>query len=127
VEAANCASCHGVHSILSSSDPRSSINKENLPKTCGECHPGATANFAKGTVHVIAAESDNSLLRWVASTYIVLITVTIGGMAFHNIIDFVRKSRTQLEYRRASGNGRTTATASTCGCPSASGSSMACC
>ena len=100
VEAANCASCHGVHSILSSSDPRSSINKENLPKTCGECHPGATANFAKGTVHVIAAESDDSLLRWVASTYIVLITVTIGGMAFHNIIDFVRKSRTQLEYRR---------------------------
>jgi predicted CXXCH cytochrome family protein len=100
VEAANCASCHGVHSIRSSSDPMSSIHKDNLPKTCGECHPGATANFAKGTVHVIAAESEDDLLRWVAATYIVLITVTIGGMAFHNIVDFYRKSRTQLEYRR---------------------------
>jgi cytochrome b subunit of formate dehydrogenase len=100
VEAANCASCHGVHSILSSSDPKSSIHKDNLPTTCGECHPGATANFAKGTVHVIAAESEDDLLRWVASTYIILITVTIGGMAFHNIADFFRKSRTQLEYRR---------------------------
>ena len=100
VEAANCASCHGVHSILPSSDPRSSINKDNLPKTCGACHSGATANFARGTVHVIAAESENDLLRWVASTYILLITVTIGGMVFHNIIDFFRKSKVQLEYRR---------------------------
>ena len=38
---ANCASCHGVHNILPSSDPKSTINPKNLPKTCGKCHPGA--------------------------------------------------------------------------------------
>ena len=43
--AANCASCHGVHSILPSTDPRSSIYKTNLVATCGKCHPGATENF----------------------------------------------------------------------------------
>ena len=33
---ANCASCHGVHNILPSSDPRSTINHANLAKTCGQ-------------------------------------------------------------------------------------------
>lgn len=51
-KAANCASCHGVHDILPSSDPASSVNKANLQKTCGRCHPNASPNFAKGVVHV---------------------------------------------------------------------------
>ena len=51
-KAANCASCHGVHEILPASDPASSVNKANLPKTCGKCHPNAGPNFAKGDVHV---------------------------------------------------------------------------
>jgi hypothetical protein len=52
--AANCASCHGVHDIRPSSDPRSHVNKANLPKTCGQCHPGAGTRFALGLVHVSA-------------------------------------------------------------------------
>ncbi len=51
-KAANCSSCHGVHDILPSSDPASSVNKANIPKTCGKCHPNAGPNFAKGVVHV---------------------------------------------------------------------------
>ncbi len=56
LRAANCASCHGVHDILPSSDPRSSINKANLPKTCGKCHPNATKNFVKGRIHVVVSK-----------------------------------------------------------------------
>ncbi len=48
---ANCASCHGVHNILPSSDPRSMISANNLPQTCGQCHPGATQTFTSGKVH----------------------------------------------------------------------------
>jgi len=51
-KAANCSSCHGVHDILPSADPASTVNKANLPKTCGKCHPNAGPNFAKGDVHV---------------------------------------------------------------------------
>ena len=47
---ANCASCHGVHDILPSKDPASSINPKNLQPTCGKCHPGAGETFAK-TLH----------------------------------------------------------------------------
>ncbi|MBK7252845.1 MAG: hypothetical protein IPI04_02735 [Ignavibacteria bacterium] len=39
-EVANCESCHGNHSIKPSSDTSSTINKKNLPKTCGKCHEG---------------------------------------------------------------------------------------
>ena len=41
VKAANCASCHGNHDVRPASDPASTINPENLEKTCGACHPGA--------------------------------------------------------------------------------------
>jgi nitrate/TMAO reductase-like tetraheme cytochrome c subunit len=48
---ANCASCHGVHNILPSSDSRSMISANNLQQTCGQCHVGASANFTKGKIH----------------------------------------------------------------------------
>ena len=54
---ANCASCHGVHNILPSSDPKSTINPKNLPKTCGQCHPGAGTRFAISQVHVARGPS----------------------------------------------------------------------
>jgi len=47
VTAASCASCHGVHDILPSSDPRSTINPQNLPQTCGKCHPGIGTRLGK--------------------------------------------------------------------------------
>ena len=50
---ANCASCHGVHNIFRSSDPRSTVNPANLAHTCGTCHPGAGQTFAIGPVHVL--------------------------------------------------------------------------
>jgi cytochrome b subunit of formate dehydrogenase len=102
VAVANCASCHGVHDIKPSSDSTSRISKANLARTCGTCHPGANANFTNGKVHVIAtqASDDDSLLYVVSSGYIILIVVIIGGMIFHNVLDFIKKSKKQLMYRR---------------------------
>ncbi len=33
-----CTSCHTIHSILPSSDPRSSVYPLNVPQTCRKCH-----------------------------------------------------------------------------------------
>ena len=52
VVAANCSSCHGVHNILPSTDPRSTINPAHLDATCGKCHKGVTAKFTQTKVHV---------------------------------------------------------------------------
>jgi len=99
--AANCASCHGVHNILPSNDPKSPTNKANLAKTCGKCHPGAGDKFAIGKVHLDGALTDDGtgnetgeiLIRWIRRIYIVLILATIGFMLLHNGLVWWKKAR----------------------------------
>jgi formate dehydrogenase gamma subunit len=97
---ANCASCHGVHNILPSSDPKSMIHAGNLPQTCGQCHIGAGANFASGKIHLTsglvsaagAADAGvigTKIVRWI---YVPLIVLVIGGMAVHNGLIWMRKA-----------------------------------
>jgi cytochrome b subunit of formate dehydrogenase len=89
---ANCASCHGVHNILASSDARSTIHPANLGKTCGSCHPGAGERFAIGPVHVVpGGQGEHGLVRFVRRAYVVIILLTVGFMLLHNGLDFARK------------------------------------
>jgi len=43
--AANCANCHGAHRILPALDPSSSVHRNNVPVTCGQCHAGVLTTF----------------------------------------------------------------------------------
>jgi cytochrome b subunit of formate dehydrogenase len=89
---ANCASCHGVHNIFPSSDPRSTVNPANLAHTCGACHPGAGKIFAIGPVHVREASlAESPAVRIIRRFYLVLIPLAIGFMFLHQQIDFLRK------------------------------------
>ncbi len=101
VEVVNCASCHGAHAIKSHTDPTSSVYKDNLVKTCGECHRGANARFSIGAVHASSTRRDtSSLLYWIATVYVGLIIVVVGGMALHNILDFLKKIRRKLAIQK---------------------------
>ncbi len=75
---ANCASCHGFHDIRPSSDPKSTIFPDNLPQTCGNCHPGAGTHFAEGKIHVISEKASNKWGYIVKTAYIILISVIIS-------------------------------------------------
>lgn len=97
--AANCASCHGIHNILPSSDPRSLIHPANLASTCGSCHRDATENFAKGPVHLTTSTTPGRVVQLVQNLYILLIVVVIGGMIIHNAADFVKRSRRKVKQR----------------------------
>jgi len=88
---ANCASCHGVHNILPSSDPRSTVNPKNLALTCGKCHQGAGRRFAISRVHVAAGQGEAAPMRWVRQFYLLAIPLTIGLMLLHNGGDWMRK------------------------------------
>ncbi len=88
---ANCASCHGVHNILSSSDPKSTTNPRNLPQTCGKCHPGAGTRFAISQVHIVEGRDGPPALNWIRLFYLFLIPATIGLMLLHNGGDWIRK------------------------------------
>ena len=92
---ANCASCHGVHNILPSSDPKSTINQANLAKTCGQCHPGAGQNFIKGKVHIqapLSADIGSIAVSWTRRLYMGLIFGTIGFMLLHNFLIWRKKA-----------------------------------
>jgi formate dehydrogenase gamma subunit len=102
---ANCASCHGVHNIYPSSDPRSTVNRTNLGKTCGKCHPDAGQRFAIGHVHTLPpATAGGRVLDFVKDFYLVLIPTVLGLMLFHNLLDWWRKAKRSLaQYRSGRG------------------------
>jgi cytochrome b subunit of formate dehydrogenase len=92
--AANCASCHGVHNILPSSDPHSTINHANLAKTCGQCHPGANDKFITSKVHfdgVAKADVGTKVIALIKRFYLSMIVAVIGGMILHNLIVWRKK------------------------------------
>jgi len=90
--AANCASCHGIHRILPSSDPRSTINSKNLSTTCGKCHKGAGTRFALGPVHEIpGGKGESPGIRWIRLFYLLAIPLLVGLMFLHNLGDWIRK------------------------------------
>jgi nitrate/TMAO reductase-like tetraheme cytochrome c subunit len=72
------------------------INKNNLQKTCGTCHPGASENFAKGKMHAVASitgeDFGEKVVGWVKIVYILLIVAVIGGLTFFNFMDWLRKT-----------------------------------
>jgi len=100
---ANCASCHGTHSIFPSSDPRSTIHASNLARTCGQCHPGVTEKFTAAKVHVdapLSADIGSKAVRWIRKFYLSMIFAVIGGMLLHNFIIWRSKviARRKLEH-----------------------------
>jgi formate dehydrogenase gamma subunit len=103
---ANCASCHGVHNIYRPTDPRSTVNKANLGRTCGKCHPDAGKRFAIGSVHVLPTSTTGGrVLGLVKAFYLFVIPLILGSMFFHNVLDWWCKTKRMLARNRA-GHGR---------------------
>jgi formate dehydrogenase gamma subunit len=107
---ANCASCHGVHNIFPSGDPRSTVNKANLGKTCGKCHPDSGERFTIGSVHTLpATTAGGRVLSFVKAFYLLAIPCILGLMLLHNFLDWWRKARRVLaQYREGHGQVRLT-------------------
>jgi len=98
---ANCASCHGVHNIFPSSDPRSTVNRANLGKTCGKCHPDAGQRFTIASVHTLpATTAGGRVLAFVKAFYLLAIPVILAFMFMHNFLDWWNKAKRVLEHYR---------------------------
>jgi hypothetical protein len=79
LSAANCTSCHEIHRILPSSEAESSVSVQNLPRTCGKCHPGMRDVAAIGRIHVEATKGSSTgmyivrrFYRWFIGVLMVL-------------------------------------------------------
>ncbi len=85
-DAASCADCHGNHNIFSSSDPKATTHKANLPQTCGKCHSNAGENFIKGSLHLKPRTRKDIGVWIIRRIYLIIIPLIIGGMLLHNLV-----------------------------------------
>jgi predicted CXXCH cytochrome family protein len=96
-----CVDCHGVHDILPAEDPRSSVMKANLAKTCQKCHPQANIEFPDAWLsHYQPSPQKAPLVYYVNLFYKILIPTTVGGMLVFVLTDAARRiSRRRKEAR----------------------------
>jgi hypothetical protein len=90
---ANCASCHGFHDIRPATDPESSIHPDNIPKTCGNCHPQAGKNFAVGKIHLSELRESSKGALLVENFYKIAISGSVGGFIVFIIVDLIARRR----------------------------------
>jgi cytochrome b subunit of formate dehydrogenase/nitrate/TMAO reductase-like tetraheme cytochrome c subunit len=84
ISAAQCSDCHTPHLNLPKSDPRSSVHKANVVKTCAKCHPDATPNFASFQPHADPHNEKTSPQVYYVYNYLMK-WLLIGTFAFFGI------------------------------------------
>lgn len=99
LSAANCATCHGAHAILPSSDPRSTVSHKNLPKTCGTCHPGASRNFAVGSIHVVPTPTHDAAIFWVRTLYMLFVAGLMSSFVGYILLDLRARATGRLPWK----------------------------
>ena len=52
-KAANCVNCHTAHMVKAPGDPTSTVNRFNIPNTCGQCHGNIEKEY-KESIHGVA-------------------------------------------------------------------------
>ena len=58
---ATCTGCHTAHGVLPRTDPASSVNRANVPATCGRCHHGIQEEFEQSVHHEMVGKTDKEL------------------------------------------------------------------
>jgi hypothetical protein len=58
---ATCTNCHTPHSVLPKADTLSSVNRKNLPQTCGRCHHGIEDQFERSIHATLVGKTDKPL------------------------------------------------------------------
>lgn len=96
-----CTDCHGVHDIKKTDDPQSRVIKENLLRTCQQCHPTATANFPTAWVkHYIPSPTQFPWVYYVELFYKIVIPLTIGFFLIFIVLDAMRRIITWIRVER---------------------------
>ncbi len=100
LKAATCADCHTAHNILKSSNPKSTVNKKNVPKTCGKCHKGANENYAKGNFHTSHKYKEDKW-QWIYGLFFFFLTTgTMVALIIHMALDANARLREKREKKK---------------------------
>jgi cytochrome b subunit of formate dehydrogenase len=61
VVTAMCTDCHTAHHVLPEDDPESSVHRENIPRTCANCHNGIYERYIE-SIHFSEEEYETGRL-----------------------------------------------------------------
>ena len=61
VVTAMCTDCHTAHHVLPRRDPVSSVNSQNIPRTCAKCHEGVYEQYVASIHSPEVSDSDDPL------------------------------------------------------------------
>lgn len=86
-----CVDCHGFHDITKVDEPGSKVMKENLLKTCQQCHPDAAGDFPSAWLsHFEPSLTRAPLVYLTKQFYTLLIPFIIGGLVLQILLHFWR-------------------------------------
>lgn len=99
--AATCSDCHGSHDILGPENPASQVSKENIPKTCTNCHGVASPGFSQGSEHFQLLASGlgapmyhtAKFFTWLTIIVITALVIHIELQLFHNLRIILRERK----------------------------------
>jgi len=80
---AKCQDCHGAHDIQPKSNPASTISRENIVGTCGQCHEGSHQRFADFLPH--ATHHDREKYPFIYWTWFLMTGLLVGTFAFFGL------------------------------------------
>jgi cytochrome b subunit of formate dehydrogenase/uncharacterized protein with PIN domain len=75
---AKCYDCHGAHDIRRIDDPKSRLSRDNIVKTCGQCHAGSHRRFAGYLTH--ATHHDPNKYPFLFYTFWGMTTLLLGTL-----------------------------------------------
>ena len=82
-KAANCISCHAsnaLHDIHKKDDPRATIYKDNIAKTCSQCHEKTGSWFINIAVHPGEHHEGNPIIHLVSIFFRVVLYLAVFSM-----------------------------------------------
>lgn len=80
---AACYDCHGHHDVFPTDDLRSKLHRDNIVKTCADCHTGANASFTQYQPHADPHDGENYPL--LNKVFLFMTTLLLGVFAFFGI------------------------------------------
>ncbi len=82
-DTAKCQDCHGAHNILPTTDPNSTLSRENIVETCAQCHPGSHRQFAGYLTHATHHDKEKyPIIHW---TWLLMTSLLVGTFSFFGI------------------------------------------
>ncbi len=100
-DAAHCHNCHGAHDILPPDDQNSHLSRQNIVKTCGQCHESSHRQFAGYLTHATHHDRDKYPILFYTfwfMTSLLVGTLIVAGI--HTLLWLPRSFQAMREHKK---------------------------